>query len=66
MEKQYRTSMYWGVGDAGRALYEPAVYYAENDLRFKGSLMEFQRYAVRFTLEHDRSLPKIPKHAAAR
>jgi hypothetical protein len=56
MSEEYRDSVYWGAGDAGRWYKESIARQLKADTRWKGSLMKFVRYAVRFALENDKSL----------
>lgn len=62
-KEDYRMSVYLGSGDDGRELRERIDAIADASDRFRGSPMNFVRYAIRFTLDHDASLqsetPKV-------
>lgn len=58
MAEEYRDSVYWGAGADGRWYKSNIATQVDGDPRFKGSLMNFVRYAVKFCLEHDASLKR--------
>jgi hypothetical protein len=58
MAEEYRDSVYWGAGEDGRWYKTQILRHIESDARFKGSLMNFVRYAVRYCLENDTSLKR--------
>lgn len=49
-------SVYLGSGDDGKELRERIDAIAGGGDRFRGSPMNFVRYAIRFTLDNDPSL----------
>jgi hypothetical protein len=57
-ENGKRMTLYLGTGEEGDALLEKMQEQAATDLRFRGSPMNFARYAIRYTLENDRSLKR--------
>jgi hypothetical protein len=59
MADEYRTTQYWGAGPEGR-WYKQALESQKEDVRFRDSVMNFVRYAVRFTLENDKTLKNVP------
>ena len=62
-KEDYRLSVYLGSGNDGRELRNRIDEVASASDRFRGSPMNFVRYAIRFTLDNDDSLksetPKV-------
>lgn len=58
MSEEYRDSVYWGSGSEGRWFKQNIERHTDHDTRFRGSLMNFVRYAVRYCLENDPSLKR--------
>lgn len=56
MKEQHRDSVYWGAGDEGSWYKKRIAAQLQTDIRWRGSLMRFVRYAVKYCLENDRSL----------
>jgi hypothetical protein len=54
-KEDYRLSVYLGSGKDGRHLRYRLDQACQED-RFRHSPMNFVRYAIRFTLEHDTTL----------
>lgn len=61
----YRLSVYLGSGDRGRAIKARIREQVSTDIRFRGSPMNFVRYAVYFALDNDPSLKKRASDRAA-
>lgn len=59
MDQEYRSSMYWGSGEMGKWFMESISSQTKED-RFRGSSMNFIRYAVKYCLTHDKSLKAKP------
>lgn len=62
MQDDYRLSVYFGRGEKAQLLKEKIAQQVAADVRFRGSPMNFVRYAVNFALSNDPSLQK-PKAA---
>lgn len=58
MAEEYRDSVYWGAGPDGKWFKNSISAQIDHDTRFKGSLMNFVRYAVRYCLENDPTLKR--------
>ena len=56
----YRISIYLGAGEDGEKLRELIKEYGARD-EFMRSQMEFVRHCIRFTIEHDPKLRRVPK-----
>ena len=59
-KEDYRMSVYLGSGKEGRELRYKIDKVAAASDRFRGSPMNFVRYAIKFTLDHDASLSVRP------
>lgn len=57
--EEYRSSVYWGSGLEGKWYKVNIENQMRNDLRFKGSLMNFVRHCVRYTIDNDRTLKNV-------
>ena len=58
----YRMTVYLGTGAEAQALKKRIQDQISVDVRFRGSPMNFVRYAVYYALEHD---PSLKRPAAA-
>lgn len=63
-KEEYRDSVYWGSGLEGKWYKVNIDTQVKNDVRFRGSLMSFVRYCVKFTLHQDKSLKSVLKMRA--
>lgn len=59
--EEYRSSVYWGSGIEGKWFKVNIENQMAHDIRFKGSLMSFVRYCVKYTFENDGTLKGVLK-----